>query len=65
MEKTKKLEQLRLLKGVIFEIENDRIDLVDFKEKQNKDLTWTISLKISIKKEIEEFKKHCITIPKL
>jgi len=37
--------------------------LIDIKEKHNKDLIWTISVKILSKKEVAEFKKDCVTIP--
>jgi hypothetical protein len=50
------------LKKVIIGIENESIDLIDIKEKHNRDLTWTISVKVRIKKEIEDLKKYVITV---
>jgi len=60
-----KLEKLEILRKIILGIENNEIDLIEIKDKHNKDVTWTISLKISIKKEVEELKKHCITFDKI
>jgi len=59
-----KAEQLLQLFKLCDKIKNNEIELLDMKDKYNKDLTWNINLKIRIHKEVEEFKKHTITIKK-
>ena len=54
--------KLENLKRTILGIETGHLDLIDIKEKHNKDLIWTISIKVSSKKEVDEFKKDCYTI---
>ena len=38
---------------------------IEIKEKRNRDITWTISIKIQSKKEIEDIKKQSITFSKI
>jgi hypothetical protein len=61
-ENIKKEEQIKMLSNLIDKIKNNEIDLIDVKNKHNKDLSWNINIKIRIKKEIEELKKHTITL---
>ena len=55
-------EQIELLSKLIDNIKNGQIELINLKEKKNKDLTWSLDIKFFIKKEIEELKKYSITI---
>ena len=57
-QKMNNLEKLETIKKLIYAIESGKIQLIDYKEKHNKDLSWTVSFKILNKKEVEEIKKQ-------
>lgn len=56
------MEKIEMIKRVIKAIENGDFDLLDVKEKHGRDLSWTLSIKFLIKKEIEDIKKQSVTI---
>jgi hypothetical protein len=58
-------EEIQFLSKLIDNIKSGKIELINLKEKKNKDLTWSLSIKILVIKEIEEFKKHSITIEEI
>ena len=59
-----KMKKLETLKKLISAIEHGDIDLIEIKEKHNKDLTWSVSMKILSHKEAEELKKYTYTFSK-
>lgn len=57
-----KMKKLETLKKLITAIETGDIDLIEIKERHNKDLTWSVSMKILSHNEIEKMKNNITSL---